>query len=194
MPHFVVENYIPKQRSPSLSGYSPGSLGVPPAAQRPGSEMGRHAYENTPVFRAFLAQCVFRITSLEALRNGLLTDPNLRLICGFSTVPSLATLAAVLPCLPAVFGDSCLERHGNAVPRWPNRRPYLTRIRGYSGAGKASQHEARHRHPSHAQTKTGSPPEGEVRPPSNLGAVKGGKSRRSREGAQGIGYGMRLGL
>jgi hypothetical protein len=64
-----------------------------PPVERIGSGMGRPAYEHVPFFRAFLAQSFFRIASIEALKNRLLTDPNLRRICGFSEVPSLATFS-----------------------------------------------------------------------------------------------------
>lgn len=64
-----------------------------PPVERTGSGMGRPAYENVPFFRAFLGMSFFRITSIEALQNRLLNDPNLRQICGFSTVPSLATFS-----------------------------------------------------------------------------------------------------
>jgi transposase len=62
-----------------------------PPLERTKSGMGRPTYENEPFFRAFLAQSFFRIASIEALRNRLLTDTNLRQICGLPIVPSLAT-------------------------------------------------------------------------------------------------------
>jgi hypothetical protein len=61
-----------------------------PPLERTGIGMGRPAYENVPFFRTFLGMSFFRIASIEALRNRLLTDSNLRQICGFSLVPSLA--------------------------------------------------------------------------------------------------------
>jgi len=64
-----------------------------PPLVRNGSGMGRPTYDNLPFFRAFLAQSFFRITTTGALRNRLLTDPNLRQICGFSEVPSSATFS-----------------------------------------------------------------------------------------------------
>src|SRR5208337_5156065 len=65
---------------------------LPPLA-RSGSVMGRPAYENLSFFRAFPGMSFFRITTAGALRNRLLADPNLRQICGFSDVPSLATFS-----------------------------------------------------------------------------------------------------
>jgi transposase len=82
-----------------------------PPLERIGTGMGRPAYENVPFFRAFLAQSFFRIASLEALRNRLLTDPNLRQICGFALVPSLATFSrrfaefAALPLATCTLND-----------------------------------------------------------------------------------------
>jgi hypothetical protein len=53
----------------------------------------------------------FRIASLDALRNRLRTDPNLRQICGFALVPSLATFSrrfaefAALPFATCTLND-----------------------------------------------------------------------------------------
>ena len=82
-----------------------------PPLERTGSGMGRPAYENVPFFRAFLGMNFFRIASLDALRNRLRTDPNLRQICGFALVPSLATFSrrfaefAALPFATCTLND-----------------------------------------------------------------------------------------
>lgn len=54
---------------------------------------GRPPHNNEPIMRALYARSVFRIATVKDLRNRLLTDPNLRSICGFSTVPSTATFS-----------------------------------------------------------------------------------------------------
>jgi len=55
---------------------------------------GRIPYENEPIMRAFLARHFFRIATVEGLRNRLLNDPNLRMICGFlGDVPSTPTFS-----------------------------------------------------------------------------------------------------
>lgn len=55
---------------------------------------GRKAFDNVPIMRAFLAKHFFRIATVEALRNRLLNDPNLRTICGFlDGIPSAPTFS-----------------------------------------------------------------------------------------------------
>ncbi len=55
---------------------------------------GRIPYEDQPIIRAFLARHFFRIATVDGLRNRLLTDPNLRTICGFlDGVPSAPTFS-----------------------------------------------------------------------------------------------------
>ena len=57
------------------------------------SRYGRPAFRINPFIRAFLAKSFFRILSMDDLRKRLIADPNLRRICGFTTVPSLATFS-----------------------------------------------------------------------------------------------------
>jgi len=55
---------------------------------------GRIPFDNVPIMRAFLAKHHFRIATVEASRNRLLNDPNLRTICGFlDGVPSTPTFS-----------------------------------------------------------------------------------------------------
>jgi hypothetical protein len=70
-----------------------------PQLARPAATTGRPAYENEPFFRAFLAKSFFRIPTTDDLRKRLKTDSNLRLICGFTTVPSAATFSRRLTML-----------------------------------------------------------------------------------------------
>ena len=72
-----------------------------PPLENTGSGMGRPAYENTPFFR---------IAPIEALRNRLLTDPNLRWICGFPAVLILAAFSRRFAEFSArPLSNSCLE-------------------------------------------------------------------------------------
>lgn len=64
-----------------------------PALGRIAEATGRPAYENEPFLRAFLAKSFFRLPTTDDLRKRLLSDPNLRLICGFTVVPSAATFS-----------------------------------------------------------------------------------------------------
>jgi hypothetical protein len=55
---------------------------------------GRIPFENEPIMRALFARDFFRIATVEDLRNRLLNDPNLRIICGFHEgVPSAPTFS-----------------------------------------------------------------------------------------------------
>jgi hypothetical protein len=55
---------------------------------------GRIPFANEPIMRAFFARSFFRIATIEGLRNRLLNDPNLRIICGFlDGVPSAPTFS-----------------------------------------------------------------------------------------------------
>jgi hypothetical protein len=56
--------------------------------------LGRIPFDNAPIMRAFLAKHYFRIATVEALRNHLLNNPNLRTICVFlDGVPSAPTFS-----------------------------------------------------------------------------------------------------
>ncbi|MEI8378464.1 MAG: transposase [bacterium] len=57
------------------------------------SRFGRPAYRINPFIRAFLAKAFFRVLTIDDLRKRLLSDPNLRTICGFTKVPSLPTFS-----------------------------------------------------------------------------------------------------
>jgi len=63
------------------------------APQQTGSRFGRPAYDLQSFLRAFLAKSFFRLLSMDDLRKRLHSDPNLRRICGFTSVPSLATFS-----------------------------------------------------------------------------------------------------
>ncbi|MGE4585667.1 MAG: transposase [Sphaerochaeta sp.] len=64
-----------------------------PLCDRPDNLPGRKSYDGTAMIRSFLAKQFFKIPTVTSLRNRLLSDPSLRQICGFSTVPSEATFS-----------------------------------------------------------------------------------------------------
>ncbi|MDD3996179.1 MAG: transposase [Sphaerochaetaceae bacterium] len=64
-----------------------------PVCDRPGSLLGRKSYDEMAMIRSCLAKQFFNIATVTSLRNRLLSDPSLRQICGFSTVPSEATFS-----------------------------------------------------------------------------------------------------
>lgn len=92
-----------------------------PQLERKNTRMGRPAFENMPFIRAFLAQSYFRIASLDALRNRLHTDANLRQICGFPEVPSLATFSrrfdefSALPMATCTLNDMVTHYHSGRI-------------------------------------------------------------------------------
>ncbi|HCX96846.1 MAG TPA: hypothetical protein DHU26_07740 [Spirochaetaceae bacterium] len=64
-----------------------------PPFEKVHSRLGRPSYDAYPFFRAFLAQSFFRISPLGGLRARLCVDHNLRQICGFTAMPSLASFS-----------------------------------------------------------------------------------------------------
>lgn len=64
-----------------------------PSISRPRAWTGRPAYRNEPIMRAHFARNIFHIETVTDLRNRLISDPNLRTICGFTSVPSPATFS-----------------------------------------------------------------------------------------------------
>jgi len=116
-----------------------------PPLERTGTGLGRPAYENVPFFRAFLGMSFFRIASIDALRNRPRTDPNLRQICGFSVVPSLATFSrrfaefVALPLATCTLNDMVSQYHkgrSSAISR--AIRPLLRRGRNRSTRNEMS--------------------------------------------------------
>lgn len=54
---------------------------------------GRPRYDDVPFFRAYLAKHIYQIDKINLLRQRLLSDGNLRKICGFTQIPSEATFS-----------------------------------------------------------------------------------------------------
>ena len=64
-----------------------------PKIEKTSNRKGRRPYENTPIFRAFLAKAHFQIETNSELRKRLVIDSSLRKICGLVKVPSPATFS-----------------------------------------------------------------------------------------------------
>ena len=64
-----------------------------PACERKESLLGRKGYDETAMIRSALAKQFFKIPTVTSLRNRLLSDPSLRQVCGFTSVPSEATFS-----------------------------------------------------------------------------------------------------
>lgn len=68
------------------------------------SGFGRPRCQDLPIFRAYLAKHCYQIDKNNLLRAHLLSDGNLRRICGFEHIPSEATFSRRL----AEFAKQCL--------------------------------------------------------------------------------------
>jgi hypothetical protein len=66
-----------------------------PLLIRPYAGTGRIPYQYTPFIRSFFAKQYFGIEKTDHLIQRLLGEPNLRLLCGFTQVPSKATFSRV---------------------------------------------------------------------------------------------------
>ncbi|WP_041380587.1 transposase [Sphaerochaeta globosa] len=64
-----------------------------PACDGKASLLGRKGYDETAMIRSALAKQFFKIPTVTSLRNRLLSDPSLRQVCGFTSVPSEATFS-----------------------------------------------------------------------------------------------------
>jgi transposase len=64
-----------------------------PPLYRPYAGTGRKPYQYIPFFRSQLAKSFFQITTTTMLIERLKADPNLRLLCGFTTVPGQASFS-----------------------------------------------------------------------------------------------------
>ena len=76
------------------------------------SRFGRPSYRIHPFIRAFLAKAFFRMLTIDDLRKRLLSDPNLKKICGFMKVPSLPTFSRRMTMLSE---SSCMARSLEAL-------------------------------------------------------------------------------
>jgi len=89
----VFEEYLTGEQRAFLAALRCIEGALPSETRYPRARTGRPAYEMLPFMRAFLAQCFFRIPTMEDLRKQLQSNANLRKICGFHDVPSLPTFS-----------------------------------------------------------------------------------------------------
>jgi len=79
-----------------------------PHMELEGKRFGRPRYSDLPIFRACIAKHCFHIDRNNQLRQRLLSDSNLRRICGMNKIPSEATFSRRLTdfskrCLPDII-------------------------------------------------------------------------------------------
>jgi IS5 family transposase len=144
-----------------------------PPLGRDGSRMGRPSYENLPFFRGFLGMSFFRVASIESLRNRLKTDANLRQICGFSTVPSLATFSrrfaefSALPLATRTLNDMVAHYYEGRIIGHISRDSTAIPARGKPTNKKRDVAITRE-----TKRKRGRPRKGEALPPKKPGRLE----------------------
>jgi len=127
---------------------------------------GRIPYDNVPIMRAFLAKHFLRITTVEALRNRLLNDPNLRTICGFlEGVPSAPTFSRRMsdfcsrPIMTETLNNMIKDHRKGTLVGHINRDSTAIPARETPVNKKADEK------PQKAKHKRGRPRKDEARPP-----------------------------
>ena len=77
-----------------------------PRVERSWKHRGRRPYNDEAIMRSFIARCFFRIGCVDDLRKRLVSDPNLRMLCGFiDGVPSASTFSRRMSrfsCMPTL--------------------------------------------------------------------------------------------
>ena len=92
-----------------------------PQLHRPYAGTGRKPYQYLPFLKSQLAKSFFQIATTSRLIERLKTDPNLRLLCGFTSVPGPASFSrsysylAELNILPLVHDGLCKETFKDKV-------------------------------------------------------------------------------
>ena len=136
---------------------------VPVSARR--QWLGRPIKEREAIARAFVAKALLRYQHTRSLRNALLSTPNLRILCGFSTrqeVPSESTFSRAFAeyakaGLGTVVHDALVKEHlGTEL---------IGHISRDSTALVGREKPAKKVKPPKARKKRGRPAQGEVRPP-----------------------------
>jgi hypothetical protein len=127
---------------------------------------GRIPYDNVPIMRAFLAKHFLRIATVEALRNRLLNDPNLRTICGFlEGVPSAPTFSRRMsdfcsrPIMTETLNNMIKDHRKGTLVGHINRDSTAIPARETPVNKKADEK------PQKAKHKRGRPRKDEARPP-----------------------------
>jgi hypothetical protein len=134
------------------------------------SHLGRPRYDDLTIFRAILAKAVYQIDKNNMLIQRLKSDANLRKICGFTQIPSEATLSRRLDDFSRIhLPEATLSRlisdyHAGALVRVIARDS--TSIKGREKAANKKKDVQQ------GKKKRGRPRKGEVRPPKELKRVE----------------------
>ena len=134
--------------------------------------LGRPLQEREAIARAFVAKSVLRYQHTSSLRNELLSTPNLRMICGFTTrqdVPSESTFSRVFAeCASADLGtlvhDALVEEHMSAE--------LIGHVSRDSTAIIGREKPAKRAKKAKVAKKRGRPAKGEKRPPKRIEAQR----------------------
>lgn len=127
------------------------------------SRVGRPRYDDLAILRALLAKTLYQIDRNNVLRQRLLSDSNLRKICGFTKIPSEATFSRRLEMFSRIhLPETALARlvreyHEGTLVRVIARDS--TAIKGREKARNKKNHVVREK------KKRGRPRKGEVRIP-----------------------------
>ena len=87
---------------------------MPPVIRRK-ARTGRPPYQLKPFIRSLFAKSIFQIERTKTLRERLVSEPNLRLLCGFEKVPSESAFSRVFAFLSK--GDILEETHTTIVKK-----------------------------------------------------------------------------
>jgi transposase len=138
--------------------------------ERPYAGIGRKPYSYTPFMRSMWAKSFFGIPKTRELINRLQTDPNLRLLCGFETVPGKATFSRAFAYLAkATIADKTLDSlvtstHKGLVVYHVNRDSTAIEARGKKPEKKVKPPAMKGRGPEKGENrpKPVQPKQGEV--------------------------------
>ena len=87
-----------------------------PIPVRPYAGTGRIPYQYQPFMRSQFAKNFFQIDTTSKLIERLRADPNLRLLCGFTTIPGKASFSRVFSLL---LRREYYQEHWKALPKKP---------------------------------------------------------------------------
>ncbi len=143
---------------------------------------GRIPFDNEPIMRALLARDFFRIATVEDLRNRLLNDPNLRIICGFQeSVPSAPTFSRRMaefsskPLMTETLNNMIASYQKGRLVGHINRDSTAIPVRETPVNKKADAMP-----PKKSKHKRGRPRKGEVRPEKEPSAIEMQAGRSAR--------------
>ncbi|MDR1956109.1 MAG: transposase [Treponema sp.] len=158
----VFENYLTDEHKLFLHVLRIIEASQPPVIRRCAAT-GRKPYQYQPFIRSNLAKSIFKIDTNTELIRRLLTDANLRLLCGFDKVPGRSTFSRVFEELTgtAILGDTLdrmvMEAHAGRVVYHVSRDSTAIEVREKVGKKPAKGVKVERK-------RRGRPKKGEVRP------------------------------